>query len=68
LVFTLNYNKFEYKEKTVAYFMELFRRRLLEIIDHCINRDKTELTPSDLINDSLSLEELDEIYDTILEL
>ena len=61
LVFTLNYNKFEYNEKTVKYFMELFKKRLLEIIEHCVNKETTELTPSDYGDNKLSLEELDEI-------
>ena len=68
LVFKLRYNKFEYNKRTVEHFAELFKQRLIEIIEHCIEQDETEITPSDLINDSLSLDELDEINDMIIDL
>ena len=41
--------------------MGLFEKKLLEIIEHCINKGEKELTPSDYGYNSLSLDELDEI-------
>jgi non-ribosomal peptide synthase protein (TIGR01720 family) len=33
------------------------------VVDHCLSRAATELTPSDLTHKALSLEELDELFD-----
>lgn len=65
LKFTFNYNKEQFKEETVMKFVESFRNNLLKIIDHCVSKDGTELTPADLCDEELSIEELEEISNMI---
>lgn len=61
LNFTINYNKFEYNKATVISLMEYFKNHLQKIILHCSQKQGIELTPSDLGNNQLSLEEVDYI-------
>ena len=63
LNFNFVYNQHEYRENTMSNFTSDFKRQLLLIIEHCSTRQGSELTPSDLGDKSLSLEELGEIED-----
>lgn len=63
LVVEINYNKHKYNESTVASIAEGYKNSLLQIIEHCTKKDETELTPSDLGNDELSIEEVQDILD-----
>ena len=58
---TLNYNNEEYRETTVAALAHSYKKCILSIIDHCVNKAETELTPTDFLYNQLSIEELDEI-------
>ncbi|MNV93435.1 Gramicidin S synthase 1 [compost metagenome] len=61
----LHYSSEQYEKATAELLMERFVSRLLEIIEHCIARDTQELTPSDLGDDELTLEELDDLLESI---
>ncbi|WP_051250931.1 non-ribosomal peptide synthase/polyketide synthase [Paenibacillus harenae] len=61
----LHYSAEEYEHATAAGLIDLLTDRLLEIIDHCIRREIQELTPSDLGDDELTLEDLDSILESI---
>lgn len=58
---TVNYNRFEYNIDTVKGLLEGFKNNLLEIIRHCIGKTDTEITPDDLENKNITIEDLDEI-------
>ncbi|HEX3044253.1 MAG TPA: amino acid adenylation domain-containing protein [Bacillota bacterium] len=60
-----NYDKDEYHEDTVNQFMKLYRDSLWSIIQHCLEKDNVEQTPSDLGDKTLSLEELDDISELL---
>ncbi|MPQ25673.1 lichenysin non-ribosomal peptide synthetase LicA [Bacillus paralicheniformis] len=63
LTMSIAYHALEYKESTVAAVAASFKTYLLQLIDHCIERDGGELTPSDLGDDELTLEELDKLME-----
>ncbi|MBO3797189.1 non-ribosomal peptide synthetase, partial [Bacillus subtilis] len=55
---TIDYSQNVYKRETVEYIGEQFKKYLINIIDHCVQKEHTERTPSDLQFKGLSLEEL----------
>lgn len=61
VVVQILYHTGKYKETTVMKFAENFRNSLTQIMQHCASSETIELTPSDLGNDELSIEEVDEI-------
>jgi non-ribosomal peptide synthase protein (TIGR01720 family) len=65
LTFSFTYNKREYETASIEKLLDRFHCSLLEIIEHCTARDEVELTPSDLGDEELSLEELDHIKEMI---
>ncbi|NKQ18771.1 MupA/Atu3671 family FMN-dependent luciferase-like monooxygenase [Brevibacillus laterosporus] len=52
------YNQNMYDSSTVQNIIALYKKHLLEIINHCLNKEGKEITPSDVGNDTLSIEEL----------
>ncbi|MFB6499508.1 lichenysin non-ribosomal peptide synthetase LicA [Bacillus haynesii] len=63
LTMSIAYQSLEYKESTVAAVAASFKTYLLQLIGHCLERDGGELTPSDLGDDELTLEELDKLME-----
>ncbi|MCK4257940.1 MAG: amino acid adenylation domain-containing protein [Halanaerobiales bacterium] len=63
LVLKFSYNEHEYKPETVQYLVDRYHENLIRIIDHCTQLEETDITPSDLGDSTLSLEELDAIAD-----
>ncbi|QII47587.1 lichenysin non-ribosomal peptide synthetase LicA [Bacillus paralicheniformis] len=63
LTMSIAYHSLEYKESTIAAVAASFKTYLLQLIDHCLERDGGELTPSDLGDDELTLEELDKLME-----
>lgn len=57
---TFDYSQQEYEEETVKAFAESYKKHLMNIIHHCVNKEDQEVTPSDLGAQDLSIEELDE--------
>ncbi|MSO00263.1 lichenysin non-ribosomal peptide synthetase LicA [Bacillus paralicheniformis] len=63
LTMSIAYHSLEYKESTVTAVAASFKTYLLQLIDHCLERDGGELTPSDLGDDELTLDELDKLME-----
>jgi len=65
--FTLDftYNKNQYSEESIYRLVDGYKESLQEIIAHCTEKEDTELTPSDVGNEELSIEELENITDFI---
>ncbi len=59
------YNQYEYAQDTLSEFLDLYKESLLNIIDHCQEQTVQELTPSDVGDQELSLEEFDYISDFV---
>ncbi|MBW7473808.1 non-ribosomal peptide synthase/polyketide synthase [Paenibacillus oenotherae] len=65
LKLALHYNAQEYEASTAERLIDRLQERLLAIIAHCTLKETTELTPSDLGDDELTLEELDSLLESI---
>ncbi|HEX3030291.1 MAG TPA: amino acid adenylation domain-containing protein, partial [Clostridia bacterium] len=65
LSFSLSYHRVEYLKETMERFIGTYRLTLLKIIDHCLNKETSQLTPSDLGEEELTLEEFEGILNDI---
>ncbi|NEU24859.1 amino acid adenylation domain-containing protein, partial [Paenibacillus polymyxa] len=57
----IRYNGKAFRKDTVQMLANLLKSNLLEVIEHCVTRERTELTPSDVLFKGLTLEQLDTI-------
>ncbi|MHC0621451.1 amino acid adenylation domain-containing protein [Paenibacillus sp. M.A.Huq-82] len=57
------YNIQEYHQTTILQLQDRFKKHLLDIMDHCLHKQGTEMTPSDLGDHELTMEELDGLVD-----
>jgi len=58
---SVSYNTFEFDENNIKEFLDFFLGNIHVIIRHCMEKEESELTPSDVGDEDLSIEELDEI-------
>ncbi|MED1944045.1 MULTISPECIES: tyrocidine non-ribosomal peptide synthetase TycB [Brevibacillus] len=65
LQISFGYSSLQYKEETITNLAYSYRNHLRRIIDHCMAKEEGELTPSDLGDDDLSMEELENILELI---
>ncbi len=54
---TFNYGRNAFNKETIAHLAGQFKHHLLEIIRHCIQKEKTELTPSDVTYKKMSIDQ-----------
>ncbi|TPG69307.1 amino acid adenylation domain-containing protein [Brevibacillus laterosporus] len=67
LTLTVGYHWEEYKETTVAQFLQSFLRYIRDIIAHCAAQTESEKTSGDFSSHTLSLEEWDILADRLKE-
>ncbi|CAH1206498.1 D-alanine--D-alanyl carrier protein ligase [Paenibacillus plantiphilus] len=65
LVFSFGFSRKEFEAATINSLADSFRTQLISVIQHCMNREFTEITPSDLLYNELTLDQLDEIASEI---
>jgi tyrocidine synthetase-2 len=65
LSISFNYFANEYKRDTIRQLADYYRNNLITVIHHCIGKEDEELTPSDVGDEELSFEELEEIREMI---
>lgn len=65
LRFRFEYNILEYREQSVNRFMNCFKESLTRVIQHCVSKESSELTPSDVGNSNLSIEDFKTIENII---
>ncbi|NEZ84183.1 amino acid adenylation domain-containing protein [Clostridium botulinum] len=53
------YNSKEYNEETIKEISNNYKNNLVNIINHCLSKEKTELTPTDLGDSNLTIDQLD---------
>lgn len=58
----IKFNNGKYNDKTILNFAKNYKYNLLKLINHCIGKDDTELTPSDFDNEDLSIQEVEDIF------
>ena len=59
LSLSFEYNKDEYDLATITELVEGYKKVLLNIIQHCVQKEETEMTPSDFDYKEISIEELE---------
>jgi non-ribosomal peptide synthase protein (TIGR01720 family) len=65
LKISIFYNALEYEKSTIVNLMQLYKKYLLEIIEHCVNRKVTELTKSDFSSSRMKDEDVANMYDAL---
>ena len=58
------YSKEQYKEETIAAFIEAYQVSLVEMIRFCVDQKNTVLSPSDVGYSTLTIQELDKLQQT----
>ncbi|WP_430182774.1 amino acid adenylation domain-containing protein, partial [Paenibacillus jamilae] len=59
----IKYNSKAFCKDTIEDLVHLLKKNLQEVIRHCISRERTELTPSDVLLKELTVEQLDAIVE-----
>ncbi|WP_283657872.1 non-ribosomal peptide synthetase [Paenibacillus sp. RC343] len=59
----IRYNGKAFRKDTIQMLADLLKANLLEMIEHCVIRERSELTPSDVLLKGLTLEQLDTIVE-----
>jgi len=62
LSFNFNYDSRKFKAATIESIIKDYRQNLLMIVEHCLGKENTEITPSDLTGEGLSIDDLDDIF------
>ncbi|WP_234405638.1 non-ribosomal peptide synthetase [Paenibacillus sp. IHBB 10380] len=68
LQMSIQYPGSEYREETIKGLLESYRDHLRRIIEHCVQKEDTERTPSDFSAKALSLGSLELIYSMVEEM
>ncbi|CAM4488291.1 non-ribosomal peptide synthetase [Paenibacillus tarimensis] len=58
---TVGYSRGEYEEAAIAELTGLYKEQLQAIISHCMGKTGTEVSPSDLVYNKLSIDKLSQI-------
>jgi amino acid adenylation domain-containing protein/non-ribosomal peptide synthase protein (TIGR01720 family) len=61
LKISLRYKENHFKSEILKAFMNCYEENLLEVIKHCLNQEKHEITPSDLTLNDLTFEEIEKL-------
>ncbi|MDB4867536.1 MAG: surfactin synthetase, partial [Cohnella sp.] len=62
---TITYNSLVFEEQSIVRLRNRFKTELLDLMEHCLTQEGRELTPSDLGDDELTLEELDSLQEIL---
>ncbi len=61
LELTIRYGETQYKRETVERLGTLLQSSLREVINHCVSKERPELTPSDVLLQDVTVEELERL-------
>lgn len=61
LKLTISYSSKQYAKETIMRLSETIQSRLRTIITHCVQKEQSELTPSDILLKGMSIDELDQL-------
>ncbi|MDM5296915.1 amino acid adenylation domain-containing protein [Bacillus pumilus] len=60
---TISYHGLEFEESTMEQFKDLLEKNVKSLISHCMSQDETQITPSDVGDDDLTMDELEKLMD-----
>lgn len=61
LTLTISYSSKQYARETIKRLAETIQSCLRTIITHCVQKEQSELTPSDILLKGMSIDELDQL-------
>ncbi|WP_312653312.1 non-ribosomal peptide synthetase [Aminipila sp.] len=62
LNFWISYDSLKYKEAEVQILANEYKQAIQEILKHCIGKEETEATPSDMTGKGLTTEDLEDVF------
>lgn len=68
LTINLEFNEKQFSIKSMENFLKLYNNSLIEIINHCFNKDETEVTPDDVGYNDMSLEDFEDLVNELSDL
>ena len=63
LSLSINYSSKQYRRETMEQLACLYKEGLNRVVEHCVTKEQTELTPSDISCKSLTIDQLDQIVE-----
>ncbi|WP_433581350.1 amino acid adenylation domain-containing protein [Paenibacillus amylolyticus] len=63
LSLSINYSQKQYRRETMEQLSSLYKNSLSKVVEHCVTKEQTELTPSDISCKSLTIDQLDQIVE-----
>ena len=60
---TISYHSLEFEEKTMEQFKDFLVKNVKSLISHCMSQDESQITPSDVGDDDLTMDELEKLMD-----
>ena len=60
---TISYHHLEFEERTMEQFKELLEKNVKTLISHCLSQDESQITPSDVGDEDLTMDELEKLMD-----
>ena len=60
---TMSYHQLEFEEQTMEQFKDLLEKNVKALISHCVSQDEAQITPSDVGDDDLTMDELEKLMD-----
>ncbi|UHA73129.1 amino acid adenylation domain-containing protein [Paenibacillus sp. 481] len=61
LSMSVSYSVKEYRKESIEHFANLFKTSLQSIIQHCVSKERSELTPSDVLLKGMTMDDLEEL-------
>ncbi|MDQ0815751.1 non-ribosomal peptide synthase protein (TIGR01720 family) [Bacillus pumilus] len=63
LYVTISYHHLEFEEGTMEQFKNLLEKNVKALISHCVSQEETQMTPSDVGDEDLTMDELEKLMD-----
>ncbi|WP_186319930.1 non-ribosomal peptide synthetase [Bacillus pumilus] len=60
---TISYHQLEFEERTMEQFKDLLEKNVKTLISHCVSQEETQMTPSDVGDEELTMDELEKLMD-----
>ncbi|MER3125338.1 amino acid adenylation domain-containing protein [Bacillus pumilus] len=60
---TISYHQLEFEERTMEQFKDLLEKNVKVLISHCLSQEETQMTPSDVGDEDLTMDELEKLMD-----
>ncbi|PFU33353.1 hypothetical protein COK88_31970, partial [Bacillus cereus] len=61
LALEIEYSGKQYNKETIEQLAKYLQVSLKEVIEHCVRKERTEITPSDITFKGMTIEELDRV-------